>query len=268
MKHPSSHSHTPRKRFGQHFLTDPRVINHIVQYLNPKSDEVLVEIGAGTGALTAEILKQVSHLYVVEIDRDLSQHLNETYPTQLTIYCEDALQFDFTEIPLKPDQKLRVFGNLPYNISTPLLFYVLLYAPLINNMLFMLQKEVVTRMCAPAGHSDYGRLSVMIQYACECKRLFDIGPSAFSPPPKVMSSLVHLTPYHENRPVPKADNYKHFAELVNRAFQHRRKTLKNAVGDFVSPDIYQRVNIDPIRRPETLSVTEYVMLSNASASEI
>ena len=256
-------AHIPRKRFGQHFLTDPSVITHIVHQLNPKPDEVLVEIGAGLGALTTEILKQIPHVFVVEIDRDLSKVLHETYPTQLTIFNQDALEFDFSEISRESHQQLRVFGNLPYNISTPILFHLLIFAPIINNMLFMLQKEVVMRMCAPPNHSDYGRLSVMIQYACHCKRLFDIGPGAFSPPPKVMSSVVLLTPYHNNRPFPQATDYKHFAELVNRAFQHRRKTLKNALGDFVPPDIFQRLNIDPIRRPETLSVTEYVLLSNA-----
>lgn len=260
----SHHPHTPRKRFGQHFLTNERTIGRIVQHINPKADEVLVEIGAGLGALTAEIVKQIPHLYVVEIDRDLSKALHETYPTQLTIFTEDALQFDFGQIPLQPHQQLRIFGNLPYNISTPLLFYLLHFAPNISNMVFMLQKEVIMRMCAAPGHADYGRLSVMIQYACQCKRLFDIGPEAFTPPPKVMSSLVQLTPYHDARPFPTANNYKHFAELVNRAFQHRRKTLKNAVGDFVPSELYATLNIDPIRRPETLSVTEYVMLSNAA----
>lgn len=258
------HAHTPRKRFGQHFLTDARIIARIVQQLNPQKDEILVEIGAGLGALTRETLQQIPHMYVVEIDRDLSAALAQNYPHQLTIFNEDALQFDFSEIPLEGDQKIRLFGNLPYNISTPLLFHALIFAPIIKNMLFMLQKEVVMRMCAPPNHKDYGRLSVMVQYACQCQHLFDIGPQAFSPPPKVMSSIVVLTPYTETnpRPFPTAQHYQHFANVVNRAFQHRRKTLKNALEGVVSPEVFAAAHIDPIRRAETLSVTEYVQLSN------
>lgn len=258
-------THRPRKRFGQHFLTDQQVIDRIAIELAPSNTEVLVEIGAGLGALTKSILKEVPHLYVVEIDNDLSQQLEENFPKQLTVFNKDALKFDFNEVPLKKEQQYRIFGNLPYNISTPLLFHLLKYAPKIKNMLFMLQKEVVDRMCAKPSTSAYGRLSIMIQYACQCESRFDIGPEAFSPPPKVQSSVVLLTPYTlDTRPTPTAISYKHFAECVNRAFQHRRKTLKNAIGDYIDPAIYATLNIDPKRRPETLTVAEFVGLSNAA----
>lgn len=261
-------SHQPRKRFGQHFLTDTKIIERIVSVVAPMPDEVLVEIGAGLGALTTSILQRIPHLYVVEIDRDLSRALSDTFGKQLTIYNEDALQFDFNQIPLKANQHLRVFGNLPYNISTPLLFHLLLFAPMIHSMIFMLQKEVIDRICAKPNTHAYGRLSVMIQYACQTQQLFDIGPQAFSPPPKVQSSVICLTPYlPDERPIPLANNYRHFAETVNRAFQHRRKTLKNALKDFISPEIFEAQQIDPKRRPETLSVSEYVLLSNASINQ-
>ena len=255
--------HQPRKRFGQHFLIDNNIIDKIVRALNPTPSDNLVEIGAGTGALTAKVLAKINHLNVVEIDNDLVMLLQNTYPeSTLTIHHHDALDFDFNTLA-KPDALLRVFGNLPYNISTPLLFHLLQYAPVINDMVFMLQKEVIVRMCAKPGNADYGRLSIMIQYACETSMLFDIPPSAFNPPPKVMSSLIHLKPYGENHPHPMATHYPTFANIVNVAFQHRRKTLKNALQTCVSADIFEQVGIDPIRRPETLSISEYVALSNA-----
>jgi 16S rRNA (adenine1518-N6/adenine1519-N6)-dimethyltransferase len=257
-------THQPRKRFGQHFLTDHSVIERIVQNLAPKATDCLVEIGAGLGAITAEVLTQVPHLNIVEIDRELVESLRANYGQAVTVYSGDALEFDFSTLASK--QKIRVFGNLPYNISTPLMFHLLLYANHIENMLFMLQKEVVYRMCAQPNTPDYGRLSVMIQYACVPKRLFDIAPNAFSPPPKVMSSMVTLTPHGENSPIPRAHNFTHFADTVNKAFQHRRKTISNALKHF-PPTIFASLNIDTKRRPETLSVTEYVALSNALIAE-
>lgn len=259
-------SHQPRKRFGQHFLIDKNIIDKIVRGLNPQPSDNLVEIGAGTGALTARVLEKIPHFHVVEIDNDLVVHLKNTYSeSALTVHHHDALEFDFNLLA-NSDKPLRVFGNLPYNISTPLLFHLLLFATDIKDMVFMLQKEVVVRMCAKPGNGDYGRLSIMIQYACETSMLFDIPPSAFAPPPKVMSSLIHLKPYGTNRPHPKANHYPTFANIVNVAFQHRRKTLKNALQTCVSADIFEKVGIDPIRRPETLSISEYVALSNAISS--
>jgi 16S rRNA (adenine1518-N6/adenine1519-N6)-dimethyltransferase len=258
-----TNTHQPRKRFGQHFLIDKNIIDKIVRALDPKPSENLVEIGAGTGALTARVLEKTNHLQVVEIDNDLVVLLKKTYAESiLTVYHHDALEFDFNTLA-KDDAPLRVFGNLPYNISTPLLFHLLMFASDIKDMVFMLQKEVIVRMCAQPGNADYGRLSIMIQYACEPSMLFDIPPTAFNPPPKVMSSLIHLKPYGNERPHPLAKHYPTFANIVNVAFQHRRKTLKNALQTCVSVDIFDVVGIDPIRRPETLSISEYVALSNA-----
>lgn len=259
--------HQPRKRFGQHFLIDNNIIEKIVHTLNPRDTDNLVEIGAGAGALTQHVLNKIKHLHVVEIDNDLVVHLKNAYSENvLSVHHHDALDFNFHQL-YQANKPLRVFGNLPYNISTPLLFHLLEFAPYIHDMLFMLQKEVIVRMCAKPGNADYGRLSIMIQYACEAQMLFDISPNAFSPPPKVMSSLIILRPYGEKRPYPLAKDYKNFANIVNVAFQHRRKTLKNALQSCVTPDIFTTVDIDPLRRPETLSVSEYVALSNTMTSD-
>lgn len=251
-----------RKRFGQHFLKDQHVIAKIVQALHPLPGDNLVEIGAGPGALTQAVLKKIPHLQVVEIDRDLVALLKQNYSEQqLTIYEHDALKFDFSS--LVTTTPLRVFGNLPYNISTPLLFHLLSFSSQISDMLFMLQKEVVVRMCATPGHHEYGRLSVMIQYACETKKLFDIGPEAFSPPPKVVSSVIQLKPFTNHFPHPIAKDFTTFFNVVNIAFQHRRKTLKNALQQLdISSSFLENIAIDPMRRPETLSVSEYVKLSD------
>lgn len=255
--------HFPRKRFGQHFLKDKHILAKIVQALNPQPQDKLVEIGPGMGALTTYVLNHVDHLEVVEIDRDLSARLEQAYPTQLTVHRADALHFDFASLCHNDTRRLRLFGNLPYNISTPLLFHFLTFAHLIQDLILMLQKEVVDRMAAAPGSDDYGRLSIMVQYHCRVLPLFVVKPDAFSPPPKVMSSVVMLKPHGENCPHPLAEDPALFARLVATAFQHRRKTLKNALGDLVSPEIYPLVAIDPQRRPETLSITEFVTLSNA-----
>ncbi|MBS0288838.1 MAG: 16S rRNA (adenine(1518)-N(6)/adenine(1519)-N(6))-dimethyltransferase RsmA [Proteobacteria bacterium] len=267
------HSHFPRKRFGQNFLIDPEVIAKIVRALHPKPEDNLVEIGPGLGALTKNVLTHVKHLNVIEIDKDLVQKLKETYsPGVMTVYQANALDFPFHTLFEEKQKKLRVFGNLPYNISTPLLFHLLIYADFIQDMVFMLQKEVVMRMAAKVHTKDYGRLSIMIQYACEVHGLFDIAPTAFSPPPKVTSSMVQLIPYTDNRPFPLATNTKLFSQVVTVAFSHRRKTLKNALAELIShhhlDGIYQQVGIDPMRRPETLSIEEFISLSNALASQI
>lgn len=255
--------HIARKRFGQHFLKDNHVIEKIVHALQIQPHDNLVEIGAGTGALTSRVIHQIPHLHIVEIDRDLVAQLRTDYTEkQITVYEGDALDFNFASLCTTPTPTLRVFGNLPYNISTPILFHLLSFSHCIQDMLFMLQKEVIERMCATPSHHAYGRLSVMIQYACATEMLFDIGPGAFSPPPKVMSSVIRLKPYAGNSPHPVAHDFKTFANIVNVAFQHRRKTLKNSLQTLVSPALFEIANIDPIRRPETLSIAEYVHLSN------
>jgi 16S rRNA (adenine1518-N6/adenine1519-N6)-dimethyltransferase len=255
--------HLPRKRFGQHFLKDEHVIQDIVSALAPQPQDNIVEIGAGLGALTKLVLEQTEHLHVVEIDRDLVAKLIATYsPKQMTVHSADALKFNFAQLYGENAKKLRVFGNLPYNISTPLMFHLLTFRDKINDMLFMLQKEVVMRMGAKPNTKDYGRLSVMIQYACAVDILFHVGPEAFSPPPKVMSSIVRLTPLSKESGMPVAQDEKLLAKIVASAFQYRRKTLKNALSSLVTPDLFVESGIDPIRRAETLTVREYVHLSN------
>lgn len=259
-------THRARKRFGQHFLTDHNVIARIVQAIRPLPTDNLVEIGAGHGAITDRVFEQSQRLHVIEIDRDLTALLREKYADKALIVHEgDALKFDFSTLHVPSAPLLRVFGNLPYNISTPILFHLLRYADCIQDMVFMLQKEVIDRLAATPSHHDYGRLTVMIQYACQVTRLFDIPPSAFSPPPKVMSSIVILKPHGSHRSLPIANDYDHFANLVNVAFQHRRKTIKNALGKMVSPDAFLQAGIDPIQRPETITVEQYVILSNLAA---
>ncbi len=255
--------HIPRKRFGQNFLVDQHVIANIVRALNPKPSQNIVEIGPGLGALTKEVLKEIPHLHLVEIDHDLAARLQNTFSEKITLHQIDALRFDFSRLTQDPNQKLRVFGNLPYNVSTPLLFHLLHFDNAIEDMLFMLQKEVVTRMAAKPNSKEYGRLSIMVQYACEVHALFDVGPKSFSPPPKVTSSIVKLIPYTDNRPHAKAVNEKLFSQIVTAAFSHRRKTLKNALISLVPAYLFEELGISPLRRPETLSIAEFVELSDA-----
>jgi len=250
--------HRPRKRFGQHFLHDSYVIDQIVKAISPKLHEHLVEIGPGQGALTFPVLKIAGHLDVIEIDRDLAQKLR-VHQDQLTIYEQDALDFDFSTL-IKMSEKLRVFGNLPYNISTPLIFHLLDFAPNISDMHFMLQKEVVDRMAAAADSEDYGRLSVMVQYHCRVESLFDVFPESFDPPPKVDSSIVRLIP-HDQLPY-LANNYLHFSAIVKQAFSQRRKTLRNSLRRLLNADDWTALKIDPQLRPEQLTVEEFVKLSN------
>jgi len=214
-----------RKRFGQHFLHDRNVIGRIVAALAPKTDDLIVEIGPGTGALTHELLNRIAHLHAVEFDRDLVARLqSEISPDRVTLHQADALKFDFRPLAT-PGRKLRVIGNLPYNISTPLLFHLLEQANCIQDMLFMLQKEVVQRLAAGPGGKDYGRLSVMIQYRCAVEKLFNVAPGAFTPPPRVDSSIVRLIP-HATAPVT-VNDVERFAQLVKAAFTSRRKVLRN-----------------------------------------
>lgn len=257
------YEHRARKRFGQHFLVDEQVIERIVDVLHPMPNDYLVEIGGGLGALTDRVLARIQQLHVIEIDRDLVALLRQKYDeSQLIVHEGDVLKFDFSTLTALAPTPLRVFGNLPYNISTPILFHLLQYAAHIQDLTFMLQKEVVDRLVAYHSEADYGRLTVMIQYACRVMRLFDISPNAFSPPPKVMSSMVRLIPYGDNRPHPMAKNYQRFAEIVNMAFQHRRKTLRNALGKEFPSAAFEAVGLDPTQRPETVSVAQFVELSN------
>lgn len=257
----------PRKRYGQHFLHDPAIIARIVAAIDPRPGRRLVEIGPGRGALTAPLLEAAGELDVVEIDRDLAAVLPArlgAIPPRLRIHCRDVLDFRLEELGPAPSG-YDVVGNLPYNISTPLIFHLLQQADLIRTMVFMLQKEVADRIGAPPGNKQYGRLSVMVQYRCLVDRLFSIGPGAFTPPPKVESTVIRLTP-RPRAAGERAQDGEAFTRLVARAFSTRRKTLRNALRDFCNAEVILGAGIDPGARAETLSVADFVRLSNAIAT--
>ena len=255
--------HIARKRFGQNFLTDTMVIDRIIAAINPQPGQSLVEIGPGLGAITDRLLRYVEHLHVIEIDRDLVATLAEKHGDKLTIHATDVLKFEFANLPNKP---WRIVGNLPYNISTPLLFHLLTYADSITDMYFMLQKEVVTRICAQPNTSNYGRLSIMLQYYCQVDDLFTVPNTAFKPQPKVESAIIRLQPY-ARKPAVAKDEQK-FAVLVKTAFMHRRKTIANNLSTMISAEDLQQLNIDPKCRPQTLSVADFVKISNGGVADI
>lgn len=252
--------HQARKRFGQNFLHDPAVIERIVKAIAPKPGEHLVEIGPGLGALTEPVAERCGHLTVVELDRDLAQRLREhpTLADKLTIYQTDAMKFDFSQL-MPADGKLKVFGNLPYNISTPLLFHLFEFADCIENMHFMLQKEVVERMTAGHGSKTFGRLSVMTQFFCQAIPVVEVGPGAFKPAPKVDSAVVRLIP----RPV--AERADVPVAVLNRvcleAFNQRRKTLRNCFSNFATASDIEALAINPGLRPEQLPVSEFIRVA-------
>jgi 16S rRNA (adenine1518-N6/adenine1519-N6)-dimethyltransferase len=251
----------PKKRLGQHFLTDRHYIERIIKAIAPQPGDLLVEIGPGPGAITEPLLHALGHLHVVEIDRALAQGLRERFKeTQITVHESDALEFDFSLI----GARFRVAGNLPYNISTPLLFHLADYAERIIDATFMLQKEVVDRMVAAPDTDAYGRLSVMLQYRFAMKRLFDVPPGAFYPPPKVDSAIVRMAPLPADRPRAKSDA--RLAEIVTAGFGQRRKTLSNTLKPFMPAAAIEAQGIDPRRRAETLSLTEFMRLADASES--
>ena len=252
--------HRTRKRFGQHFLHDRNLVDRMVRPLGLQQDDTLVEIGPGRGALTYPLLEEIPHLHVVELDRDLIALLRqENSPERLTIHESDALRFDFRT--LKPaDKPLRVIGNLPYNISTPLIFHLLSQADAISDMTFMLQKEVVDRLTASPGTRDWGRLSIMVQYHCQADYLFFVPPGAFSPPPKVDSSVVRLIP-HASPPHP-ANDEEHLRRLVAQAFTQRRKAIRNSLKSQVTLEQFEQAGIDAGLRPDQLTVADYVTLAN------
>lgn len=253
-------SHRPRKRFGQHFLHDPNVIARIVAAIDPRPGERLVEIGPGLGALTLPLLQHAGRLEVVEIDRDVIGPLRERCKAhgELVVHQGDALDFDFAALA-GHGPPLRVCGNLPYNISTPLLFHLLAQGSAIRDMHFMLQREVVVRMAARPGGRDYGRLTVMLAAACRVEPLFRVGAGAFTPPPRVESAVVRLTPLSPT-PFP-LGNPADFAKIVAAAFSMRRKTLRNALRGLLDEQQFRRLGIDPGRRPETLTPAEFGALS-------
>lgn len=251
-----------RKRFGQNFLHDEAVITDIIAAVAPQKDQHLVEIGPGRGALTTLLVADAGRLDVIELDRDLVLLLEKQFSgaANLHIHQADALEFDFKQLQ-QNDEKLRVIGNLPYNITTPLLFHLLDQATLIEDMCFMLQREVVERICAAPGSKSYGRLSIMIQYQCMAEQLFIVPPTAFEPQPKVESAIIYLQPRAQL--LGGAVCIKTLGRLVTQAFNQRRKTIANTLKNSVSLSVLESQGIDPKQRPETLSVEQYVALAQS-----
>lgn len=254
--------HTARKRFGQNFLVDNHVIANIVAAIHPQNDQTLVEIGPGLGALTEAVVAKIDHLNVIEIDRDLAARL-ASHPfirDKLTIYQEDAMKFDFQQLAKDSERPLRVFGNLPYNISTPLMFHLFTFTSTIEDMFFMLQKEVVERLVAGPGSKTYGRLSIMAQYYCEVIPVLEVPPHAFKPAPKVDSAVVKLVP-HKQLPH-RVDDIKLLSRVTAAAFAQRRKTLRNSLGEIATMDDLLAVGIDEKLRAENITIKQYCDLAN------
>lgn len=249
--------HIPKKRFGQNFLTDDNVLYDIIRAIAPAPNDLMVEIGPGQGAMTALLLAALDRLHVVELDRDLVAMLQKKFSAdKLVIHSGDALQFDFGA--LKTDERrLRVVGNLPYNISSPLLFHLAKYAPLVIDQHFMLQKEVVERMVAEPGGRDYGRLSVMLQWRYQMALLFIVPPSAFDPPPKVDSAIVRMVPIEQ----PLECGQAQLEQVVTKAFSQRRKVIRNCVAGLFTETQLIDAGIDPQLRPEAVSLQQYVNLA-------
>lgn len=253
--------HIPRKRFGQNFLQDSRIIESIVHAVNPTADDVVIEIGPGLGALTQPLLRQLKQLHVVEIDRDIIARLQQQFPAEkLVIHAGDALAFDFASVP----GRLKIVGNLPYNISTPLLFHLASFGERVIDMHFMLQKEVVERMVAEPACADYGRLSVMLQYRFEMECLLEVPPDAFWPPPKVDSAVVRMIPAPGRCGL--AQDEALLESLVAQAFAQRRKTLRNNLKGLLSDADFAALQIDPTQRAETIPVATYVAMANRLAA--
>lgn len=257
--------HTARKRFGQNFLHDNYVIDQIVSAIAPQKEQHMVEIGPGLGALTEPVCELIDSLTVVELDRDLASRLR-SHPfiaSKLTIVETDALKFDFSQL-MDDNKPLRIFGNLPYNISTPLMFHLFSFANQVQDMHFMLQKEVVNRLAAVPGNKNYGRLSVMAQYHCQVIPVIQVPPGAFNPPPKVDSAVVRLIP-HKNKPVSLL-NETTLHTVCAQAFNQRRKTIRNSLRDSLSEQQLIDLEINPDLRAENLSLEQYAKIANAVES--
>lgn len=255
-------AHQARKRFGQHFLTDLAVIDNIVRAINPQPEDFMVEIGPGQAALTEPLMSKLKRLHVIELDRDLAGVLRAAWPSgQLEIIEQDVLTVDFD---IFATDKLRLVGNLPYNISTPLLFHLLNWADKVKDQHFMLQKEIVERMAAKPGDSSYGRLSIMLQMRYKVRYLFDVPPESFTPPPKVMSAIVKMMPIdHKDLHLPKSLCI--FDDLLHKVFNHRRKMLRGSLGDIAKQINWDALGIKPSMRPQELSINQYIDLADAIA---
>ena len=262
--------HKAKKKFGQNFLVDERIIADIISAIRPQPEDTMVEIGPGLGALTRPLLKKLNHLHVIEIDRDIIARLEHDYPqekvgcvprttvrgTHPTIHAGDALLFDFATLPAP----LRIVGNLPYNISSPLLFHFAAYAERITDMHFMLQNEVVERMVAEPSTPAYGRLSVMLQYRFVMEKLLDVPPESFRPSPKVDSAIVRMIPLPASEIL--VDNKKLFAAVVRTAFGQRRKTLRNTLRGYLDEMDFEKLGINPQLRAENLAVADFIKVAN------
>jgi 16S rRNA (adenine1518-N6/adenine1519-N6)-dimethyltransferase len=256
------HKLRTKKKFGQHFLTNDAALLQLINAINPSENDHFVEIGPGRGALTDQLLASgCKHLDIIEIDRDLITLLENTYSQKnVTVINADATEVDFSQF--KKTQKIRIVGNLPYNVSTPILFQVLKSADALVDLHFLLQKEVVDRLVAQPGDSQYSRLSVMVQYHCHTQHLFDLGPHVFSPPPKVDSSFVRLKPHQQKITL---QSYAHFSDVVREAFNQRRKTLSNSLKHRFAADEIKKLGIDPKIRPQQCTVSEFILLANYAA---
>lgn len=249
--------HIAKKKFGQNFLKDTSIINAIIQSINPVPDDLLIEIGPGLGALTKPLLEKTNHLLAIEVDRDIVAWMENEYSKKnITVFNEDILNFNFDQF----DQKVRIVGNLPYNISTPILFKCIDNITNIKDLHFMLQKEVVDRMIAVPSSSEYGRLSVMLQYYFVMEHLVHVPKESFDPEPKVESSFVRLIPYKHYPFV--ANNIEQFGRIVKEAFSQRRKTIRNTLKSFISENDFQKIDINPQLRAENLAVSDFVKISN------
>jgi 16S rRNA (adenine1518-N6/adenine1519-N6)-dimethyltransferase len=251
-----------KKRFGQHFLIDEAVLDRIIHSLSPREDDRVLEIGPGSGALTDRLVECLDHLTVVELDRDLVGLLKRKYdPEKVTVIQCDILDFHLSDLAPNKQQekKVRIIGNLPYNISTPLLFNLIDSVPLIKDMVFMVQKEVALRLCARPGNKNYGRLSVMAQLEYKSQMLFDVPPKSFDPPPKVNSSVIRMVPEKVNTPIL---DFPRFEKIVKSAFSQRRKTLRNSLREWISAEQFETAKIQSSLRAENLDVIEFIRLSN------
>jgi len=253
--------HRARKRFGQHFLHDQNIIESLLRVIDPRPGENLLEIGPGQGALTFPLLQRCQSLIAVELDRDLIPMLTAASAQygSLEVINADVLEFELSGISC--DKPFRLVGNLPYNISTPLMFHLLESAHLIQDMHFMVQKEVALRIVARPGDSNYGRLSVMLQYCCDCQYLFEVAPGSFKPPPKVDSAVIRLLPFAE--PEHDIGDYGVFSKIVQSAFGQRRKTISNSLKSVVDRETILHCGIDPGLRAENLNIADFAKLSRA-----
>lgn len=257
--------HITRKRFGQNFLTNDTVLYNIISAIDPQADDNMVEIGPGLAAMTRLLLESLKQLHVIELDRDLVARLQKNFdPARLHVHSADALKFDFSDIPLAGEKKLRVVGNLPYNISSPLLFHLTEIAPQVQDQHFMLQKEVVERMVAQPGSKACGRLSVMLQWRYNMELLFIVPPTAFDPPPRVESAIVRMIPIAQ----PMVCAQQKLEAVVLKAFTQRRKVIRNCLAGMFSESQLIDAGVDPQARPEAVSMERFVALANALSTNV